>query len=116
MKAFPEPHVIAFRLWILLVSARLILNYNCYERGYSGFETSRWQVCEYMAGSNSFHCHITKKGYRIHFSFNSNTLKFTYLLQCVVYGFQYIGSISILLDFDLITTRQRTTIRLAQAL
>ena len=46
------------------------------------------------ADSDSFHSQVTKKEYKINFSFNCDSLNVVYLFDCVVYGFQYVGSSS----------------------
>ena len=47
-----------------------------------------------MADSSSFHSHATKKEYTINFSFNCDSSNLVYSLDCVVCGFQYVGSTS----------------------
>ena len=46
--------------------------------------------------SDSFHSHATNKEYKINFSFNCDSSNVVYLLDCVVCGFQYVGSTSTL--------------------
>ena len=47
-----------------------------------------------MSNSDSFHSHVTNKEYKINFSFNCDSSNVVYLLDCVVCGFQYVGSTS----------------------
>ena len=47
-----------------------------------------------MSDSDSFHSHVTKKEYKINFSFNCDSSNVVYLFDCVVCGFQYVGSTS----------------------
>ena len=71
---FTEPSVTAFRrcknLKDILVRARLTNNSSCDKRGCACCEKSRCQVCQSMSDSDSFNYHVTKKEYRINFSFN----------------------------------------------
>ena len=95
---FPEPPVTAFRrcknLKDIIVRARLTNNNNCNTRGCARCEKSRCQVCQSMSDSDSFHSHVTKKEYKINFSFNCDSSNVVYLFDCVVCGFQYVGSTS----------------------
>ena len=95
---FPEPPVTAFRrckyLKDILVRARLTNNNNCDTRGCASCEKSRCHVCQSMSDSDSFHSHVTKKEYKIKFSPNCDSLNVVYLFDCVVCGFQYVGSTS----------------------
>ena len=47
-----------------------------------------------MADGNSFHSHVTKKEYKINFSLDCDSSNVVYLFDCVVCGFQYVGSTS----------------------
>ena len=84
---FPEPPVTAFRrcknLKDILVRARLTNN-NCDTRGCARCEKSRCQVCKSMSDSDSFQSHVTKKEYKINFSFNCDSSNVVYLFDCVV--------------------------------
>ena len=94
---FPEPPVTAFRrcknLKDMLVRARLT-NDNNDKRGCSRCKKSRYQVCKSMSNGDSFHSHVTNKEYKINFLFNCDSSNVVYLLDCVVCGFQYVGSTS----------------------
>ena len=94
----PEPPVTACRrcknLKDILVRARLTNNNTFDTRGCARCETSRCQVCQSMSDSDSFHSNITKKEYKINFSFNCDSSNVVYLFDCVVCGFQYMGSTS----------------------
>ena len=97
-EVFPEPPVTAFRryksLKDIVVRARLTNHNNCDTRGCARCEKSRCQVCESMLDSDNFHSHVTKKEYKINFSFNCDSLNVVYLFDSVVCGFQYMGSTS----------------------
>ena len=77
-EVFPEPLVTAFRryknLKDIVVRARLINHNNCDTRGCARCEKSRCQVCLSMLDSDNFHFHVTKKEYKINFSFNCDSL------------------------------------------
>ena len=47
-----------------------------------------------MDNSDNFHSHVTKKEYKINFAFNCDSSNVVYLFDCVVCGFQYVGSTS----------------------
>ena len=47
-----------------------------------------------MSDSDRFHSHVTKKEYEINFTFNCDSSNVVYLFDCVVCGFQYVGSTS----------------------
>ena len=47
-----------------------------------------------MSDSDSFHSHVTKKEYKINFSFNCDSSNVVYLFDCVTCCFQYVGSTS----------------------
>ena len=49
-------------------------------------------MCESMADSNRSHFHVTKKEYKTNFSFDCDSSNVVYLFNCVVCGFQYLGS------------------------
>ena len=95
-EVFPETPVTAFRrcknLKDLLVRARLATNNNGVERGWSRCEKSRCKVCKSMSESDSFYSHVTRKEYKINFSFNCDSSGAVYLFDCVVCGVQYAGS------------------------
>ena len=87
-KIFPEPPVTAFRrrknLNDLLVKARLTNNNNCDKRGCTRSEKSRCQVCQSMFDSDSVHSYVTKKEYKITFSFNYDSTKVVYFFNSSV--------------------------------
>ena len=45
-----------------------------------------------MANSNSSHSNVTKKEYTIAYLFNCDSSNVVYLIDCIVCGFQYVGS------------------------
>ena len=47
-----------------------------------------------MPDSNSFHSHITKKEYKINYSFDCDSSNVVYLCDCAVCGIQYMGNTS----------------------
>ena len=67
-----------------------------YVRGCSRFKKSRFQVCVCASIDNCdrFHSHVTKKEYMISFELNCDSSNAVYLFDCVVCGFQYVGSTS----------------------
>ena len=89
---FPEPPVTAFRrckkLKDILVRARLTNNNNCDTKSCARCEKSRYQVCQSMSDNDSFHSHVTKKEYKMNFSFNCDSSNVVFLFDCVVCGFQ----------------------------
>ena len=88
---FPEPPVTTFRrcksLTDMLVRARLTNNNNCDTMGCACCEKSRSQVYQSMSDSDSFHSLVTKKEYKITFTFNCDSSNVVYLFDCVVCGF-----------------------------
>ena len=50
--------------------------------------------CKSMVESSSFHSQVSRKDYRINFSFKCDSSSFLYLFDCVVCGLQYVGSTS----------------------
>ena len=95
---FPGPPVTACRrcknLKDILVRARLTNNNNSDTRGCARCDKSRCQVCQSMSDSDSLHSHVTKKDYKINFSFNCDSSNVVYLFDCVVCRFQYVSSTS----------------------
>ena len=47
-----------------------------------------------MDNCDSFHSHVTKKDYKINFVLNYHLSEVVYLFDCVLFGFQYVGSTS----------------------
>ena len=95
---FLEPLLTAFRLCKnlkdILVRARLKDKDHCYERGCAHCKNSRCQVCLSIDNCDSSHSHVTKKQYKINFEFKCDSPNVVYLFDCVVCGFQYLGSTS----------------------
>ena len=74
--------------------ARLTDRDNCYEWGCSCSKKSKCQVCVSIDNCDSSHSHVTKKEYNINCVFNCDLSNVVYLFDCVVCGFQFVGSTS----------------------
>ena len=51
-------------------------------------------MCVSVDTCDSFHSYVSKKEYKINFAFNCDSSNVIYLFDCVVCGFQYVGSTS----------------------
>ena len=101
-KVFPEPPVIAFRrcknLEDIMVRVGFIVRVRggTDKKGCLRCGKSRCQVCNVMSNSDSFNSNVTNREYKINYSFNCDSSNVVYMLECCVWGVQYVGSTRLL--------------------